>query len=439
MTPDRLRTLLPQRDARSYHDLPVADRLWLATLSIANGLPFAFFFLLVVFFKRMGLNNSTVTFNIAWALLPWALRPFCHYLFRKIGWSKDIWLLASELCVSGSLLLMAEAIGGDHWFQYIMALAFVLSGAAMVHNMATESSYRAITADAYPVMLRPLFIIYHALALLFGTGVLVMVAGNIEVMTRQPQYAWSLALRLAAASYALLWLWHLAMIWRRTDKDTPYDDTSDIQTWREMTGALRLFAGKKTVSIGALYFLFYLMPQGFTLLALPLFLIDSVHRGGLGMAPQECALAAGTVGVMGLCAGCLLCILLQKCHRSAQAMVPMSLCNALPALSGVLLSQTMPSSLLVVSVLLFTGYAGLGMAVTGCVSFLSYYSCGKYKWVFYSTGIALFFLSCMASAMYSGALQRYYGYPAYFTLALATCALSVVATVVLVRICFKKA
>ena len=64
MTTDS-RPLLPQRIIRPYRNISVADRIWLATISIANGLPFAFIFLLLVMFKRMGLNNTTVTFNIS--------------------------------------------------------------------------------------------------------------------------------------------------------------------------------------------------------------------------------------------------------------------------------------------------------------------------------------------------------------------------------------
>ena len=53
-----------QQTVGSRRDLHWTDRLWLATMSIANGVPFAIIFLLAVMFKRFGLNNSTVAFNM---------------------------------------------------------------------------------------------------------------------------------------------------------------------------------------------------------------------------------------------------------------------------------------------------------------------------------------------------------------------------------------
>ena len=171
MTTDS-RPLLPQRIIRPYRNISVADRIWLATISIANGLPFAFIFLLLVMFKRMGLNNTTVTFNISWLCLPFMLRPFCHLLFKRVGWSKEVWILTSELVIAVLLLLMSEALGSDYWFQYIMLLLFALSVATTIHNVVAESKYKYITINPYPVMLRPMFVVYHSLAALFGLGVL---------------------------------------------------------------------------------------------------------------------------------------------------------------------------------------------------------------------------------------------------------------------------
>ena len=438
MTTDNHRPLLPQHTIRPYRSISAADRLWLATLCIANGLPFAFVCLLAVMFKRMGLDNATVTFNLSWIILPWALRPFCHLLFKRVGWSKDVWILTSELVIAVSLFLMSEALASDFWFQYITILLAVVSAAATIHNIVAESKYKDLTSNPYPVMLRPMFVVYHALAALFGLGVLAMVAGNIEVVTRNMLSAWTFVLRLAAFIYAVLWLFHLVRIWRTDADDRPSADLSNITTWREMTGTLRLFFGKKSVSIGALYFLFYLFPHGFTLSVTSLFLIDSTHRGGLGLAPQEYALSAGTVGIIGMAVGSLLCIRLLKRYRTADAIVPMSFSNLLPALAGIILSHMQPVSLTAVNLCLFMGSMGFAFAVTACVSFLSYYSCGKYKPTFYSIGIALFFLSCALSVMYSGAMQRYYGYPFYFTFALAASTISIIVSVILRRICFGK-
>ena len=106
-------------------------------MCVANGLPFALAVLLMIMFKRFGLNNSTVTYNISLLCLPWLLRPFCHLLLKKSGWSNDVWLLATELTSIVSLLLISEAIASDLWFTFSMVLLMLLSLSSMLHSIAT--------------------------------------------------------------------------------------------------------------------------------------------------------------------------------------------------------------------------------------------------------------------------------------------------------------
>lgn len=431
----------PQHVVCSRSRLRWTDRIWLASISIADGLPIAMLFLLAVMFKRFSLNNSTVTFNISCACLPWLARPLCHLLLKKTGWSKDVWLLATELTIALSLLLISEALDNDMWFQLSMLLLLVITTASVIHGVVAESLYRDITSNAYPPVLRPMYVAYHAAALLFGVGFLVMLAGNIEVVTRHMVTAWVVTLRVAAAACAVLWAYNLLMVWRRAgekEQEAAASDIDNVDTWHELGCAMRLFFGKRTVSIGALFVFCYLLPQGFTLCVSSLFLIDTGSRGGLGLSPQEYAFVAGTIGVMGLAAGCLLCIRLLKHSAIHRIVVPVSFAGCVPALAGVVISRMMPMSLTGVNVLMFISHASLGMAAMSCISFLAYYSCGKYKPTFFSIGISLICMSLFLSMLYSGSMQRYYGYRTYFLLASVASLLPVAAAVMLKRLCFRR-
>ena len=102
------------------------------------------------------------------------------------------------------------------------------------------------------------------------------------------------------------------------------------------------------------------------------------------------------------------------------------------------LSHIATSSLAFVNVWVFLSHAAIGVVVTTFMSFLAYYSCGKFRPTFYSIGIALLFLSLFLTGLYSGTLQRYYGYHVYFAFALAASVLSPVAATILKLFCFRK-
>ena len=417
------------------------DRLWLATMSIANGMPFAIIFLLAVMFKRFGLNNSTITFNISFALLPWVtIRPLCHLLLNRIGWTKDVWLLATELVIAVSLFLVSETVTSDLWFQYSIVLLLIMTSAAAVHCLVAESLYRDITSNSYPPALRPMCVAYHCVSLLFGLGVLAMVAGNMEVLTRNPRMAWTTAIRVAAMAYTTLWLFHLLKVWCNSNNSNRFchNDIANIASWKEFLGALQLFFGKRSVSIGALFFMFFLLQQGLTSIVTSLFVIDSVHRGGLGLSPQEYGLTIGTVGIIGLAVGHLSGIRLLKHYQFSKVVVPLSVAALVPAIAGFTLSRIASPSLTAVNTWLFLSHSAIGLTLALFMSFLAYYSCGKYRPTFYSIGLGLLFLSLFATSLYSGSMQRYYGYHTYFFIAVWASLVTPATAVVLKHFCFRE-
>ena len=443
-----------KRAVRSH--IRITDRLWLATMSVANGLPFAVTILLLVMFKRFGLNSSTITFNIAFVCLPWTLRPLCHLLLAKSGWNNDVWLLATELTSIVSLLLIAESVASTLWFQFTMVLLMIIALNAMLHSVVAESMYKEIAAGVtytpsrpdtsvaeaarIPAgrtpWLRPRFAICHFAAALFGIGFSAMLAGNLEVVTRNVHYAWSFTFRVLAAVYTLLWLFHLVKVWC-CKAGFSNAEIQNVGSGRELGHAVRLFFGYRSVSIGALFLLFFLMPLGLTLGVGSYFVVDSTHRGGLGLAPQEYALTNGTTGIIGLAVGATACLWLLRRYRMSRTVVPLSLSVCVPALAGAVLSRTLPVSLAATNMWMFLSHAAIGMAFTTAVAFISYYSCGRYRPTFFSIGMALIALSLLLSGLYSGSLQRYYGYRTYFMFALLVSLLSPVAALVLKHYCFR--
>ena len=78
------------------------------------------------------------------------------------------------------------------------------------------------------------------------------------------------------------------------------------QLFRQLASTVVTFFRKPQVCAGLCFMLFYRMPEGLLAKVSALFLIDAVHKGGLGLSPAEYGLVQGTVGVVGLTLGGIL-------------------------------------------------------------------------------------------------------------------------------------
>ncbi len=91
-------------------------------MCMANGMAFALIFLVMVMFKRFGLNNATITFNLSLVCLPWVARPLCHLLVRRTAPDKGVWMLACEAIFAVATVVMAATLYTGYWFQWTMLM-----------------------------------------------------------------------------------------------------------------------------------------------------------------------------------------------------------------------------------------------------------------------------------------------------------------------------
>ena len=177
--------------------------------------------------------------------------------------------------------------------------------------------------QAYFVGIRSTF---YRIATIFSSGLLVGLAGALQVLTRNIRYSWSLVFYLMAGLFIALWLYHSwALPKPAEDGDKQKKTVSEIID--EFKKTLITFFQKPQVWAGICFMLFYRMPEGLLAKVSALFLVDAGRNGGLGLSDGEYGLVQGTVGVIGLTLGgilggigpgiCLpeLCIATEPAHR----------------------------------------------------------------------------------------------------------------------------
>lgn len=403
---------------------------WVPSLYFAEGLPYvAVMTISLILYKQLGLSNAEITLYTSWLYLPWVIKPLWSP-FVDIIRTKRWWVVTMQLLIGAAFGGVAFTIPTTFWLQGTLFFFWVMAFASATHDIAADGFYMLGLTDheqAWFVGIRSTF---YRLATIFGQGVLVMIAGNLQVVFRNSiPYSWSLMFYGVAGIFIALWLWHGTVL-PHPKSDAPRKDINARSIWIEFLRTLRTFFRKKQVVAGLLFMLFYRMPEGLLAKVSALFLIDSAGNGGLGLSPQEYGLVQGTVGVIGLTLGGILGGMAVSRDGLKRWLWPMVMAITLPDLVYVFLSFAMPASLLVVNVCVFVEQFGYGFGFTAYMLYLIYYSQGEYKTSHYALCTAFMALSMMIPGLFAGALQEVVGYRMFFIIVCCFCVVTYLVSLV---------
>ena len=400
---------------------------WVTTLYFAEGVPYvAVMTISLIMYKRLGLSNTDITLYTSWLYLPWVIKPLWSPFVDMLK-SKRWWIVTMQLLIGAALAGVAFTIPGPWWLQASLCFFWLMAFSSATHDIAADGFYMLGLdqhEQAYFVGIRSTF---YRIATIFSSGLLVGLAGALQVLTRNIRYSWSLVFYLMAGLFIALWLYHSwALPKPSEDGEKTQKTVSGILN--EFKETLFTFFQKPQVWIGLCFMLFYRMPEGLLAKVSALFLVDVAHKGGLGLSDGEYGLVQGTVGVIGLTLGGILGGICASRDGLKRWLWPMVMAITLPDLVYVYLSYVLPSSLLVINVCVFIEQFGYGFGFSAYMLYLIYYSQGNHKTSHYALCTAFMALSMMIPGLFAGALQEAVGYQVFFLIVVAACSLTYIVT-----------
>ena len=400
---------------------------WVPTLYFAEGVPYvAVMTISLILYKRLGLSNTDITLYTSWLYLPWVIKPLWSPFVDMLR-TKRWWIVTMQVLIGASLAGVAFTIPADFWLQGSLAFFWLMAFSSATHDIAADGFYMLGLdqhEQAYFVGIRSTF---YRIATIFSSGLLVGLAGALQVLTRSIRYSWSLVFYLMAGLFVAFWLYHNWMLPRPSeDAERGRKTASDI--FREFRDTVVTFFQKPQVWVGICFMLFYRMPEGLLAKVSALFLVDKVSNGGLGLSDGEFGLVQGTVGVIGLTLGGILGGICASRDGLKRWLWPMVMAITLPDLVYVYLSYIQPSSLINISVCIFIEQFGYGFGFSAYMLYLIYYSQGEHKTAHYALCTAFMALSMMIPGLFAGALQESVGYPVFFLIVVGACAMTYIVT-----------
>ena len=391
--------------------------LWFPSLMFGDGLAVSVLVLTIVMLRRMGLDTPDTALAIALLCLPVLLRPLFEMIVTHFWGTTKVWILSTQFISALSLAAVAFTLHTSYWllgtacfmpffvcsalFYNIALHRFYVDTPQGVHlsqvhqpsttsqhlNTSTSTSQHLNTTTSTsqhlntstPQVSTPQIstpqhnntttfhsqksCVFLTMALLFGCGVMAMVGGNMEVVTRNIRYSWSFVFYVMAGVELFLWLWHTLFLPGGPHGYAKPKPTMGLHRG-EFRETMRRMLQRKD-DIATLMFLpLFLLPETLLALTAPLFVIAKPHNDGLGMSPQEFAYAQGTAAVIAITVGYILGIYAIRRHGLRRWLLPSALLLAVPGAALLFLSYNTAAPLSIVAAALAAGHAALGFALS---------------------------------------------------------------------------
>ena len=400
---------------------------WVPTLYFAEGVPYvAVMTISLILYKRLGLSNTDITLYTSWLYLPWVIKPLWSP-FVDIMKSKRWWIVTMQLLVGAALGGVAFTIPASWWLQGSLFFFWMMAFASATHDIAADGFYMMGLDEheqAYFVGIRSTF---YRIATIFSSGLLVGLAGALQVMTRSIRYSWSLMFYLMAGLFIAFWLYHNWALPRPTEDGEKQTKTAGA-ILTEFCQTVVTFFQKPQAWVGICFMLFYRMPEGLLAKVSALFLVDAPHNGGLGLSDGEYGLVQGTVGIIGLTIGGILGGICASRDGLKRWLWPMVMAITLPDIVYIILAYTLPTNLAIISSCIFIEQFGYGFGFSAYMLYLIYYSQGTHKTSHYALCTAFMALSMMIPGLFAGALQEAVGYRTFFIIVVLACTMTYAVT-----------
>ena len=266
--------------------------------------------------------------------------------------------------------------------------------------------------------------------MLFGIGAVAMLAGNMEVVTRNVRYSWSSVFYIMAGAEFFLWLWHSIFLPGSHSPYIKHKDTFGLNRHEYnivVDAATRGFHNRFMLY----FFALFMLPESLMCLVTPLFFIDMPHNGGLGLAPQEFGLTFGTMGIIAIFIGSHIGNIAIRRYGMRRWMLPMAAVMSLHGLAMLYLSYNLSVSLAFVCLATFAGNLVLGFGSSAYQSAIASFACRAAGGVFrQAIAMSLMSLTTILTGIFSGLLQINIGYRQFFIIATGLYAITFVVAAV---------
>lgn len=394
-------------------DQPRGHSPWrfIPTLYFAEGIPYILVNTVsVIMYKKMGVSNEVIGLTSI-LYLPWVIKMLWGPFVDSFS-TKRFWILNTQLVMFLCLGLVALAMPLSVFLLLSLLFLVLAAFTSATHDIAADGFYMLALdkkQQAFFVGIRSTF---YRLAMIFGSGLLVVLAGELESYMPIP-HTWSVAFSISGVLFLFLYAYHRYALPR------PASDRSGRKEGEKLpfVQIFRTYFQQPRIAAVIFFILIYRLGEAVLIKMAAPFLLDDPQNGGLGLPTATVGFIYGTIAVLGLTLGGILGGWVIAKQGLRKCIWPMALLLNLPNSVYIYLAWAKPPIMVIGTLVAFEQFA-YGFGFTALMVFMMYVAKGEYKTSHFAISTGVMALGMMLPGMVSGYLQSALGYLNFFILVL---------------------
>ena len=415
---------------------------WVPTLYFAQGIPyFIVNNISVMMFTKMGVPNGDMALFTSLLYLPWFIKPFWSP-FVDIIKTKRWWTISMQILMSIAFILLtltiptpsAEMLASQStpisMFTVTLLLFTITAFTSATHDIAADGFYMLALPQNEQAAFVGIRSTFYRLASIFGQGILVTIAGAIELSSQDITFSWRITMLVTAVIFSATTLYHTFIIPRSYNDRSVLgaEKASPKAIFREFARSFTTYFKKPGVVLAITFMLLYRLPEAFLLKLCMPFLVASKEMGGLALSTAEVGIVYGTIGVIFLTIGGILGGIFASRLGLKKSLWVMAACMTLPCLTFVYLAIDLPTNLAIISTAIAIEQFGYGFGFTAYMLYMMHFSEGEFKTSHYAICTAFMALSMLLPGMVAGYIQEAIGYVNFFWMVMGCCIATLIVT-----------
>jgi PAT family beta-lactamase induction signal transducer AmpG len=358
----------------------------------------------------MGIDNAHIAFWTSFLYLPWVIKMFWGPLV-DIYSTKRTWILSMQLAMSVCMFFLAFSLKTDVFFPLSLSALLIGAFISATYDISTDGFYMLALTEKEQALFVGIRAAFYRLAMIFGSGVLVYLAGILEASTKNIAMSWTVVISISALIFALAFVYHTVTLpVPVADRRRSVQETTDHASFGEV---IRSYFLQRKIGVMLAFIMLYRLGEAMLIKLVSPFLLDPKSAGGLELTTKQVGLVYGTVGILSLVIGGILGGWLISRFGFKRCIWPMVLAMHIPDLFFVYMAYAQPGSDLIYPLVALEQF-GYGVGFTVFTVYLMYSANGKYKTSHYAISTGIMALGMMLPGFISGYVQQAVGYKMFF-------------------------
>ena len=308
---------------------------------------------------------------------------------------------------------IAFSIPTDSMLQYTLAFFWLMAFSSATHDIAADGFYMLELSSHNQAWFIGIRNTFYRFAILTGQGFLIILAGQLENLYNNVSLAWSIIFGILAIIFIIFAFYHKWILPNPiSDNDHPKLNLNDV-----IPNFLKVFISyfnKPQIFLAVCFILIYRFGEAQLVKIAPLFMLDTIEMGGLGLSTSEYGFIYGTLGIIMLTLGGISGGLLVAKNGLSYWIIWMALAMKLPDIVYVYMAYTQPENYYLISFFVSIEQFGYGFGFTAYLLYMMMLSEGEHKTAHYAICTGFMALGMMIPGMFSGFLQESIGYKYFF-------------------------